>query len=184
LPTAQLDSASQPYLRELGRMVIAGSRLEELSRSIASLTAAVDDDTPIDEVLDALSKRLPRRKPPLERGLLDELEAWIVGARMLLDARSRVFAASASGHFTGAGSDAVHVVMPDESVVAADTEYLERMIQRMHRHDVSGHLLHLQLEQTAVGAGSGSDPIALRPEVLHPTEPVTESVSADDSATG
>ena len=166
LPTAHIDNASQPYLRELGRLVIAGSRLDELVRAIASLTGPVADDTPIVEVLSALSARLPRRKPALDRALSDEMEAWITGTAMLLDARSRIFAAAASGHFTGATSDAVHVEMPDSSVVAADTEYLERMIQRMHRQDVSGHLLHLQLDPQ-LSAG-GSEPIALHPESERP----------------
>jgi hypothetical protein len=58
------------------------------------------------------------------------------------------------------------------------------MIQRMHRHDVSGHLLHLQLEPTAFGAGTGSDPVALRPDALHPKIAVAERVPTDDSATG
>jgi hypothetical protein len=145
LPTAQLDNASQPYLRELGRLVIAASRLDELAHILDAFAATPDD----------------------------ELAAWTTGAHALLDGRSRLFAAAASGHFTGAGGDAIHVVMPDDTVVAADAEYLERMIQRIHRHDVSGHLLHLRLDVPA--EGTGQDPIELRPDASSPASPDLEA---------
>ncbi|CAN5135786.1 hypothetical protein BH11ACT3_BH11ACT3_08240 [soil metagenome] len=134
LPTAHFDNASQPYLRELGRLVIAASRLD-------ALCAVLDEFTSSDD---------------------DELTAWMTGAHSLLDGRTRLFAAAASGHFTGASSDAVRVVMPDDTVVAADAEYVERMIQRIHRHDASGQLLHLRLDVPAESASP--DPIELRPE--------------------
>lgn len=140
LPSAQLDSASQPFLRELGRLVIASSRLDQIDAAVASL-----------------------HRPRKGSALATELDAWRSGAALLHEACVRVFAAAASGHFSGSSSDCIRVQTPDGTTVAADTEYLERMLQRIHRHDVSGHLLHLKLDVPAEAAVT-ADPVSLRPD--------------------
>ncbi|HWH26033.1 MAG TPA: hypothetical protein VNT53_05250 [Pseudolysinimonas sp.] len=170
LPTAQLESASHPYVRELGRLVIASSRLEVLTRAIAVRLGAEIEGLTVDAMLDQIGVRLKRRTLGIEASLADDVTAWVSGTRILLEARTRLFAEAAFGHFAGTGADAIQLVTPDGSRVSMDAEYLERMIQRIHRHDVGGHLLYADLEVLA-HEGEASEPIALHSDGRHRVAP-------------
>lgn len=144
--TRRADGAGERYLRQLGRFVVAISRLESTS---SGLCRAMSVDTAITGMRSALAevgRRAGDGMPPWSAVRCDDLQRWVEIAGRMMDERDRLFVAIAEHRFTGSEGDAARVRGQDGTVYAADERYLERMLSRIARHEVIGGDLRVRLE--------------------------------------
>ena len=147
LPAARLEDMSEHYLRNLGGLVVTTGRLELVCRDIASaMKVDLDVVTSTAVALDLAREQSERSLPPWSTVSADGLRDWMRRAAALLDERDRVFAAVPATRFSGTAGDAATVTAADGSHYSADDSYLERLMVRSQRCEVSGHDLRHRLE--------------------------------------
>ncbi|MBI5160628.1 MAG: hypothetical protein HY996_04325 [Micrococcales bacterium] len=140
------DTADDRYLRQLGRLVVAVSRLEATSVAICRGMCVNPGNPGLLTALAAAARRAEAGMPPWAQVRCEDLMRWSAIARRLLDERDRLLIGIAAHRFTGSEGDAARVTAPDGTVFPADERFLDRMIHRVHRHEAAGLDLRMRLE--------------------------------------
>lgn len=140
------DTADDRYLRQLGRLVVAVSRLEAASAAVCRGMRVHPAHPTLVAALPVAARRAESGMPPWAQVRCEDLIRWTEIACRILDERDRLLIGIAAHRFTGSEGDAARVTAPDGTVYPADERFLDRMIARVHRHEAAGLDLRTRLE--------------------------------------